>query len=107
MRRAETGTKSQYRRSWIHVYLERLASVFGIDCRNYDILSDHLHVGVRSRPDVEAICSDKQVALRWLQIVPGDLSADDGNVNNGDQICGSTTTGESTCGGQRIVYNRL
>jgi hypothetical protein len=45
--------------------------------------------------------------LRWLQIVPGDLSADDGNVNNGDQICGSTTTGESTCGGQRIVYNRL
>jgi hypothetical protein len=37
----------------------------------YAILSNHLHVVLRNRPDVVETWSDKQVALRWLQIFPG------------------------------------
>ncbi len=37
----------------------------------YAILSNHLHVVIRNRPDVVKTWSDKEVALRWLQIFPG------------------------------------
>ena len=67
----ESGKDYQYRREWIRERMEKLASVFGIDCLTYAILSNHLHVVLRSRPDVVATWSDKQVALRWLQIYPG------------------------------------
>jgi hypothetical protein len=66
-----SGKNFEYRREWIRSRLEKLASVFGIDCLSYAILSNHLHVVIRSRPDVVATWSDKQVALRWLQIFPG------------------------------------
>jgi len=66
-----SGKNFEYRREWIRTRLEKLASVFGIDCLTYAILSNHMHVVVRSRPDVVATWSDKQVALRWLQIFPG------------------------------------
>ena len=67
----ESGKDYQYRREWIRERMEKLASVFGIDCLTYAILSNHLHVVLRSRPDVVETWSDKQVALRWLQIFPG------------------------------------
>jgi hypothetical protein len=51
--------------------MERLASVFGIDVLSYAILSNHLHIVARNRPDVVNSWSDEQVALRWLRIFPG------------------------------------
>jgi REP element-mobilizing transposase RayT len=66
-----TGTDYSYRKEWIRQRIEKLASVFGIDVLTYAILSNHLHVVLRSRPDVVAAWSDRQVALRWLQIFPG------------------------------------
>ncbi len=66
-----TGKDYLYRREWIRTRLEKMASVFGIDCLTYAILSNHLHVVLRSRPDIVATWSDKQVALRWLQLYPG------------------------------------
>jgi REP element-mobilizing transposase RayT len=66
-----TGTDYSYRKEWIRQRIEKLASVFGIDVLAYAILSNHLHVVLRSRPDVVSAWSDRQVALRWLQIFPG------------------------------------
>jgi REP element-mobilizing transposase RayT len=66
-----TGKDYSHRREWIRTRLERLASVFGIDILTYAILSNHLHVVVRTRPDVIREWSDKEVALRWLRIFPG------------------------------------
>jgi hypothetical protein len=66
-----SGKDYQYRREWIRERLEKLASVFAIDVLSYAILSNHLHVVIRNRPDVVQTWSDKQVALRWLQIFPG------------------------------------
>jgi REP element-mobilizing transposase RayT len=66
-----TGTDYSYRKEWIRQRIEKLASVFGIDVLTYAVLSNHLHLVLRTRPDVVATWSDKQVALRWLQIFPG------------------------------------
>lgn len=60
-----------YRRDWIRSRIEKLASVFGMDGIAYAILSNHLHVILRSRPDVVATWTDREVAIRWLQIFPG------------------------------------
>jgi REP element-mobilizing transposase RayT len=66
-----SGKDYSYRKEWIRQRIEKLASVFGIDVLTYAILSNHLHVVLRNRPDVVAAWSDRQVALRWLQIFPG------------------------------------
>ena len=60
-----------YRREWIRRRFEALASVFSIDVLTYAILSNHLHVILRSRPDVVANLTDQEVAIRWLRVFPG------------------------------------
>ncbi len=65
-----SGQSFEHRRQWIRARLEFLASIFGIDCLTYTVLSDHLHVVLRSRPDVVAIWSDQEVARRWLRLFP-------------------------------------
>ncbi len=66
-----TGKDYSHRREWIRCRMERLASVFGIDLLTYAILSNHLHLVARTRPDVIREWSDQEVALRWLRIFPG------------------------------------
>ncbi|MEO1997102.1 MAG: hypothetical protein ABGZ17_17675 [Planctomycetaceae bacterium] len=67
---AFTGQSFEHRRAWIRQRLEFLAGVFAIDCLTYTILSNHLHVVLRSRPDVVREWSDRDVALRWLRLFP-------------------------------------
>ena len=42
----------------------------GIDCLTYTVLSNHLHIVLRSRPDVVRQWSDTEVARRWLRLFP-------------------------------------
>ncbi len=65
-----SGKSFEHRRRWIRNRMEFLASVFGIDCLTYSVMSNHLHVVLRSRPDVVATWSDDEVARRWLQLFP-------------------------------------
>lgn len=51
--------------------MEALASVFGCDVLGYAIMSNHLHLILRTRPDVVAEWSDREVAIRWLRVFPG------------------------------------
>lgn len=66
-----SGSDYSFRREWIRRRLESLASVFAIDVLTYAILSNQLHVILRSRPDVLAKLSDEEEAIRWLQVFPG------------------------------------
>jgi len=68
---AVTGKDYGFRREWIRCRMERLASVFGVDILTYAILSNHMHLVVRTRPDVVQAWTDDEVALRWLRIFPG------------------------------------
>ena len=65
-----SGVCYEHRREWIRQRLEFLASVFAIDCLTYTIMSNHLHVVLRSRPDVVEGWSDREVACRWLRLFP-------------------------------------
>ena len=65
-----SGNSFEHRREWIRQRLEFLASVFAIDCLTYTVLSNHLHLVLRTRPDVVATWSDETVAERWLRLFP-------------------------------------
>ena len=67
---AVTGKSFAHRRQWIRDRMEFLASVFAIDCLTYTVLSNHLHVVLRSRPDVVATWTDDEVARRWCKLFP-------------------------------------
>ncbi len=66
-----TGKNYEFRREWIRCRMERLASVFGIDVLTYAIMSNHMHIVIRTRPDVVQSWSDEEAATRWLKIYPG------------------------------------
>lgn len=66
-----SGVDYSFRREWIRRRLEALASVFAIDVLTYAIMSNHLHVVLRNRPDVLETWSDEEVAIRWLRVFPG------------------------------------
>ncbi len=65
-----SGVSYEHRREWIRNRLEFLASVFAIDCLTYTVLSNHLHLVLRSRPDIVREWSDDTVAKRWLRLFP-------------------------------------
>lgn len=67
----QTGTDYGFRRESIRRRMEGLASVFGIDVLGYAILSNHMHLILRNRPDVVAAWSDEHVAICWLKVFPG------------------------------------
>ncbi len=66
-----TGVDYSHRKEWIRRRMELLASTLSIDILTYAIMSNHLHVIVRNRPDVVATWSDDEVATRWLKVFPG------------------------------------
>jgi REP element-mobilizing transposase RayT len=65
-----TNHDYDYRKEWIRERLELLASVFAIDICGYAVMSNHLHVVLRARPDLVRNWSDKEVALRWTRLCP-------------------------------------
>ena len=67
---SQSGRNFDHRRQWIRDRLEWLASIFGIDCLTYTVMSNHIHLILRSRPDIVRNWSDEEVALRWLRLFP-------------------------------------
>jgi REP element-mobilizing transposase RayT len=65
-----SGKDYSHRKEWIRARLEELAGIFGIDVLAFAVLSNHLHVVVRTRPDVVKDWSDDEVALRWWRLFP-------------------------------------
>jgi REP element-mobilizing transposase RayT len=59
-----------HRKEWVRERLEFLAGVFGVDILGFAVMSNHLHVVVRTRPDVVKAWSDEDVARRWWRLFP-------------------------------------
>lgn len=76
-----SGVCYEHRRDWIRQRLEFLASIFGIDCLTHTVLSNHVHLVLRSRPDVVKGWSDQEVARRWLLLFP-ERREEDGSPAN-------------------------
>jgi REP element-mobilizing transposase RayT len=67
---AYSGRDFEHRKSWVQQRLETLAGCFGLEVFAYAVMSNHLHVVVRNRPDVAAGWSPEEVAGRWLKVFP-------------------------------------
>lgn len=65
-----TGKDYSHRKGWIRQRLEELAGIFGLDILGFSVLSNHLHVVVRTRPDIVRVWSDSAVVRRWWQLFP-------------------------------------
>jgi REP element-mobilizing transposase RayT len=61
-----TGKNYDYRKEWIEQRIEHLAKYFSIDVLAYSILSNHLHLVLRQRPDVVKTWNDTDVVGREL-----------------------------------------
>ena len=54
-----SGNSYDHRRAWIRDRLESLAGLFGVEIAAFAVMSNHLHVILRDRPDVVALWSDE------------------------------------------------
>ena len=63
-----TGKDFKHRRDWIHRYLPRLCQLFGIDAGFHVEMQNHLHLILKTRPDVVEGWSDELVARKWLEV---------------------------------------
>ena len=66
-----SGKCFDHRKQWIQGRLEFLAGVFWVDVMGFAVMSNHLHLVLRNRPDVVAGWSDEDVAQRWWRLFPG------------------------------------
>ena len=65
-----TGRDFSHRKDWIRDRLEVLAGIFAIDVMGFAVLSNHMHVVARTRPDLVKTWSDDEVAVRWWNLFP-------------------------------------
>ena len=63
-----TGRDFNYRRDWIRSLLEQQAALFGIETGFHVQMGNHLHLVLRTRPDVVKRWSKEKVVRNWLKI---------------------------------------
>ena len=66
-----TGRDFSHRKAWVVDRLRYLAAIFAIDVCAYAVMETHDHTILRTRPDIVATWSDREVATRWLKLFPG------------------------------------
>ncbi|MFM8478128.1 MAG: transposase [Planctomycetaceae bacterium] len=69
-RDGRSGRDFSHRREWIRSRLEELAGIFAIETLGYALMANHMHLVIRTRPDIAAAWSDDEVALRWWTLFP-------------------------------------
>jgi len=65
-----SGKNYDHRKLWLDEQLIHQAKYFGIDLLCQAILSNHMHLVLRSRPDAVKEWDDNEVARRWLMLCP-------------------------------------
>jgi len=66
-----SGQDYEHRRGWVEGRLRQLAALYAVEVFAYAVMSNHLHVVVRTLPGRVAGWCDEEVARRWLRIFPG------------------------------------
>jgi hypothetical protein len=65
-----TGRDFSHRKTWIVDRLRFLSAIFAIEVCAYAVMENHYHTILRTRPDIVALWSDREVATRWLTLFP-------------------------------------
>jgi hypothetical protein len=66
-----SGRDYEHRRDWIRDRLRDLAGLFAVEVHAYAVMSNHLHLVVRTLPGRAGGWNDEEVARRWLWLFPG------------------------------------
>jgi hypothetical protein len=66
-----SGKSFEHRREWVRERVKELCGIFALDVCAYAVMSNHVHLVVRTRPEVVSGWSDEEVARRWLRLCPG------------------------------------
>ena len=69
----QSGKNYEHRRQWIEDRIRILSSLFSIDICAYAVMSNHLHIVAKLRPDEIDSWSDKEIVNRWLCLFKGPL----------------------------------
>jgi REP element-mobilizing transposase RayT len=67
---ALTRRDFSHRKAWLVDRLRHLAAIFAVDVCAYAVMENHYHTILRTRPDIVATWSDREVASRWLTLFP-------------------------------------
>ncbi|MGO9921810.1 MAG: transposase [Isosphaeraceae bacterium] len=65
-----TGQDYSHRKEWILDRLRELAGLFAIEVCGYSVMSNHLHLVLRNRPDIAEQWSADEIAWRWCRVFP-------------------------------------
>jgi len=65
-----TGRSFEHRKPWIRDRMRELAAIFAVDVLGFSVMSNHLHLLLRTRPDIAEAWSDEDVARRWWRLHP-------------------------------------
>ena len=65
-----TGQDFSHRKEWILDRMRELAGLFAIEVCGYSVMSNHLHLVLRIRPDIAGQWSADEIALRWCRVFP-------------------------------------
>ena len=66
---SQAGTSPTAKNGW-SIGCGYLAAIFAIDVCAYAVMENHYHTILRTRPDIVATWSDREVATRWLTLFP-------------------------------------
>lgn len=72
------GTSCEHRRDWVEQRLLELAEIFAAGIHAYAVMSNHVHVVLRSDPLTAAVWIHEDVARRWARLFP---AMQDGEVD--------------------------
>jgi hypothetical protein len=64
-----SGHDYSHRKEWILDRLRELAELFAIEVCDYAVMSNHLHLVLRNRPDIARQWPDGEIALRWSRLL--------------------------------------
>lgn len=70
------GRNLDHRKAWVEQRLRLLAQSATVEVAGYAVMSNHLHVVLRVRPDLAAGWSDQSVVERWLTLWPRERLSD-------------------------------
>ena len=65
-----TQTSYEHRKSWVEARLKLLSQAFAVQVCAFAVMSNHLHVVLRTRPDWMESWSNEDAAKRWLSVFP-------------------------------------
>jgi REP element-mobilizing transposase RayT len=90
---ALTRRDFSHRKKWLVNRLRDLAAIFAVEVCAYAIMENHYHTILRTRPDIAAGWSDREVAIRWLTLFPKSGANSSAGLLE-DQIRGLATSPE-------------